>query len=223
MGIFSGVQLSTVEAYSKWSNLAQLTVGFISVLAYITILVIQLRFFPIQVFTEGGEQLVQFRPALYHTLQLVQGCLSIVSAILFLGRDSFCVSKRVMVNNRPAHQVCYDWAYGMRVSIFFSLASSGVSVAGLFLSITELNDATNFTCINVMSKEFLCDGSLEQDAVEINILRNQLQADFTVSCLEKSIRTIVPLIYTIIYAITVFLGLLGAHSAAYTYRFFMQI
>eukprot|EP00283_Hemiselmis_rufescens_P025009 CAMPEP_0173446208 /NCGR_PEP_ID=MMETSP1357-20121228/36088_1 /TAXON_ID=77926 /ORGANISM="Hemiselmis rufescens, Strain PCC563" /LENGTH=223 /DNA_ID=CAMNT_0014412485 /DNA_START=20 /DNA_END=691 /DNA_ORIENTATION=+ len=223
MGIFSGVQLSTVEAYSKWSNLLQLTVGFVSVLAYVTILVIQLRFFPIQVFTDGGEQLVQFRPALYHTLQVVQGCLSIVSAILFLGRDTFCVSKRVMVNNRPAHQVCYDWAYGMRVSIFFSLASSGVSVAGLILSLTEFNDANKFQCVDVMTKELLCDGSLEQDAIDIGILKTQLEAPFTVSCLEKSIRTIVPMVYTIIYATTVFLGLLGAHSAAYTYRFFMDV
>jgi len=49
MPLVGGIKLETVEAYSKWSNLVQLSVGFLSIMAYVTILVIQIRFFPIQV------------------------------------------------------------------------------------------------------------------------------------------------------------------------------
>lgn len=46
--VIGGMSLATVEAYSKWSNVLQLAVGIMSMLAYVTILVVQTRFFPIQ-------------------------------------------------------------------------------------------------------------------------------------------------------------------------------
>lgn len=76
-----------------------------------------------QVYTEGGEQKVDFQPGVYQTLQIVQGSMSLASALLFLGRDTFCVSKRIQVNRRPAHQLCYDWAYGMRSLSLSTFAS----------------------------------------------------------------------------------------------------
>lgn len=48
------LSLETVESYSKWSNMLQLAFGLLSILAYVTVLVIQTRFFPIQARTLSG-------------------------------------------------------------------------------------------------------------------------------------------------------------------------
>jgi hypothetical protein len=44
----SGFNIETIETYSKWSNMLQLAFGLLSILAYVSVNVIQTRFFPIQ-------------------------------------------------------------------------------------------------------------------------------------------------------------------------------
>eukprot|EP00281_Chroomonas_sp_CCMP1168_P019630 CAMPEP_0206222592 /NCGR_PEP_ID=MMETSP0047_2-20121206/6039_1 /ASSEMBLY_ACC=CAM_ASM_000192 /TAXON_ID=195065 /ORGANISM="Chroomonas mesostigmatica_cf, Strain CCMP1168" /LENGTH=192 /DNA_ID=CAMNT_0053645421 /DNA_START=144 /DNA_END=722 /DNA_ORIENTATION=+ len=192
-------------------------------MTYIAITVVQLRFFPIKVFTLGGDAEVEFRPATYHTLQAIQGALSIMSALLYLGKDSFCVSKRVTVNGRPAHQLCYDWGVGMRMSSVLGVAAVGVSVTGLIMSAIELLDAGGYSCIDTMQNELLCDGTLIEDTVGIGVANLQLNSQTTVSCLEKAVRTIVPLVYVVLYSLSFILSGLGAFAAHVTYQFYLSI
>jgi len=47
-----GFDIETIETYSKWSNLLQLAFGLLSILAFVSVNVIQTRFFPIQAITD---------------------------------------------------------------------------------------------------------------------------------------------------------------------------
>ena len=74
----------------------------------------------------------------------------------------------------------------------------------------------------MQSLEFLCDGALSVDSFQLQLQADALKNEFTISCLEKDVRTYVPMAYVIIYAVTIVLGALGAHSAYFTYMFYMS-
>lgn len=76
-------------------------------------------------------------------------------------------------------------------------------------------------CVGAQSFEFLCGGALSVDSFQFQLQADALKSDLTISCLEQEVRTYVPLAYVIIYAVTIVLGALGAHSAYFTYKFYM--
>jgi hypothetical protein len=58
-----------------------------------------------QASTVAGTLEVEFERKAYNEMQMVNGFANVLSSLLFLGKDTFCVSKSVYINLKPAHQM----------------------------------------------------------------------------------------------------------------------
>ena len=231
-------------------NIFQLLSGMTSVLAYVCLAAVQMRFFPMQVYTlaegdaaQGETRAMEIKLSLgsYHTLQILQGTISTTSALLFLGRNTFCVTKKVYVNNRPAHQWCVEWTVGIMAGTLLAAATSVICVVGIVFAGIEATKALRDTaCIPALDKEQLCGGVLPADLliaepVPMVLFRardylmsclkirpcidacrlswlptkqfNNLREGGGVTCLEQTLRILVPLLYVGMYAISLFFGI----------------
>ena len=177
-------------------NIFQLLSGMTSVLAYVCLAAVQMRFFPMKVYTlaegdaaKGETRAMEIKLSLgtYHTLQILQGTISTTSALLFLGRNTFCVTKKVYVNNRPAHQWCVEWTVGIMAGTLLAAATSVICVVGIvFAGIEATKALRDTTCIPALDKEQLCGGVLSTDLliaepVPIVLFRAR---DHPMSCLK---------------------------------------
>lgn len=137
-----------------------------------------------------------------------QGLVSTVSALLFLGRDTFCVSDKVIVNSRAAHQWCFDWTVGIVVSIVLAAATVVLCIVGFVGALEEMMRQAGQVCIPAMDEEQRCAGSLTDDitkAEQILIQRN----DGVPTCVEQSLKVLVPGAYIGIYAFSCIIAVLS--------------
>jgi len=80
-------------------------VGLISFCSWIVFDMFSQRFLPIDVATKAGTMTFNIMDKSIYYFQLMQGILAISAALFFLGRNTFCVSKNVLVHENPAHHL----------------------------------------------------------------------------------------------------------------------
>lgn len=128
-----------------------------------------------------------------------QGLVSTVSALLFLGRNTFCVSQKVVVNSRAAHQICFDWTVGIIVSIVLAAAAVIFCIVGFVGAVEEMSRQFGSVCIPQLLEEQRCAGTLEDDIIKAEqaILQRTNGAP---TCVEQTLKTLIPAAYIGVYA-----------------------
>ena len=111
--------------------------------------------FNIQVYTLAGVINVDFTTEFYQGLLLPLVAMSFLSSTFYIGRDTFCVSKYVLVQRQPAHQLCYQWSYGVRFSVLAGLACMSVSILGM-VTLASRVISGYATCVETWITECLC-------------------------------------------------------------------
>ena len=185
----------------------------------------------------AGTVEVDFKPGLYHDMQIVQvticirghllcilsaamadecgpfaralqGLISTISALLFLGRSTFCVSDKIVINSRPAHQWCFDWTVGISVSIVLAALTVVCSIIGFVGAVQEMIPQLGSLCIPSLVEELRCAGTLTDDALVAGQVISRL-ADGLPSCVEQSFKTYIPASYIGIYGLSALIGVLS--------------
>jgi len=186
-------------------NIFQLLMGLASILSYIGMSAIKKRFFPLRVFTLAGQMDASLTLGNYHTLQAAQGMLSTASALLFLGRNTFCVTRRVYVNSRPGHQFCVEWSVGIGVATMMACATSVLCIWGCIEAVRELSKNQGNECISAFEEEQLCSGALATSVLQAEPMIF-LKKKGIKTCTEYNWNTFVPLFYVVILSLSLVAG-----------------
>mmetsp|Transcript_32864 Transcript_32864/g.77440 ORF Transcript_32864/g.77440 Transcript_32864/m.77440 type:complete len:217 (+) Transcript_32864:95-745(+) len=207
-----------VERISAITNVLQLVVGVVSIMVYAAVTIVQARFFPFLIASEAGTMTVDFEATNYHEMQIAQGTLSVFSALLFLGRDTFCVSKQVQWGGMPAHQFCLDWKSGIQISIVTGATSFFLCVIGLALAIMETAEAQGGECIEYLMIEQFCNGNLLSD-VQQRMAAGTLVADGAISCPQRIVKEVLPSMYAAWFFLSGIFSGVGSYTAWHYNRF----
>mmetsp|Transcript_44 Transcript_44/g.90 ORF Transcript_44/g.90 Transcript_44/m.90 type:complete len:219 (+) Transcript_44:89-745(+) len=206
-------EIGFLEKHSGTLNALQLVAGVTSLVLYSMVTSAQQRFFPFTAATVAGTMEISFARQAYMDLQLVNGFSNVISSLLFLGKDSFCVSSTVYVNLKPAHQLCYDWRWGVLLSIALAGVAALVSFVGGILSGVEVASLQGVECVELLWLELQCNGALPTDIAKREAAVARIEDLGAISCMENMIKTYLAIFYLIWYALCFGLSSVGFQAA----------
>lgn len=207
-------EIGFLEKNSGALNALQLVAGVVSLILYVIVTTAQQRFFPFTASTVAGTLEVEFERKAYNEMQMVNGFANVLSSLLFLGKDTFCVSKTVYINLKPAHQICYDWRWGVLGSILLAGIGAFLSLIGAALAGIEMGTVLGAgDCVPLLEMELQCNGQLPSDVAKREAAQIRIEDLGALSCIEQTVKSTIALSYFVWYLVCFVLSSIGFQSA----------
>jgi len=113
-----------------------------------------------KIYTAAGTDYVTLYLPNYVQDVLIVSCSSmLVSSLIFLGRETFCISKVAKTLNSPAHVIFGRERTAIILAMLINLVAVFSSLGGLGLSLVDLISVKTSVCQEMITQEAVC-GSL---------------------------------------------------------------